>query len=58
LRPAWFTDEDEIDYETTQKGEPFKGSVVSKKSVTDLVVRLAESPELEVRHSLGVNKPE
>jgi uncharacterized protein YbjT (DUF2867 family) len=58
LRPAWFTDEDEIDYETTQKGEPFKGSVVSKKSVADLVVRLAESPELEVRRSLGVNKPE
>ena len=24
LRPAWFTNADEIDYETTQKGEPFK----------------------------------
>ncbi len=58
LRPAWFTNKDEIDYETTQKGEPFKGSVVSRKSVADLVVKLAESPELEVRRSLGVNKPE
>lgn len=58
LRPAWFTDADEIDYETTQKGEPFKGSIVSRKSVAALVVKLATSPELEVRHSLGVSKPE
>ncbi len=35
LRPAWFTNKDEIDYETTQKGEPSKGSVVSRKSVAD-----------------------
>ena len=58
LRPAWFTSADEIDYETTQKGEPFKGSVVSRKSVAALVVKLAQSPELEVGHSLGVSKPE
>jgi uncharacterized protein YbjT (DUF2867 family) len=58
LRPAWLTDQDEIDYETTQKGEPFKGRVVSRKSVADLVVKLVLSPELEVRRSLGVNKPE
>jgi uncharacterized protein YbjT (DUF2867 family) len=38
LRSAWFTDDDEIDYETTQKGEPFKGRVVSRKSVAALVV--------------------
>ena len=58
LRPAWFTDADEIDYETTPKGEPFKGSVVSRKSVAALVVKLAQSPEREVRRSLGVSKPE
>ncbi|EZP77702.1 NAD-dependent epimerase/dehydratase [Parageobacillus genomosp. 1] len=58
LRPAWFTNQDEIDYETTQKGEPFKGSVVSRKSVADLVVKLAVTPGMEVRRSLGVNKPE
>jgi len=52
-----FTEADEIDYETTQKGEPFKGSVVSRKSVAALVVKLAESPELDVRRSLGVSKP-
>ena len=58
LRPAWFTDADEIDYETTQKGEPFKGGVVSRKSLADLIVKLAASPDLEVRRSLGVSKPE
>jgi uncharacterized protein YbjT (DUF2867 family) len=58
LRPAWFTNADEVDYETTQKGEPFMGSVVSRKSVAALVVKLAMSPELEVRHSLGVSKPQ
>jgi uncharacterized protein YbjT (DUF2867 family) len=57
LRPAWLTDYDEIDYEITQKNEPFKGTEVSRKSVAALVVKLAQSPELEVRRNLGVNKP-
>jgi uncharacterized protein YbjT (DUF2867 family) len=58
LRPAWFTSADEVDYEITQKGEPFRGGVVSRKSVAALVVKLALSPDLGVRHSLGVSKPE
>jgi uncharacterized protein YbjT (DUF2867 family) len=58
LRPAWFTHADEVDYETTQKGAPFRGAVVSRKSVAALVVKLALSPQLEIRRSLGVNKPE
>jgi uncharacterized protein YbjT (DUF2867 family) len=58
LRPAWFTDADEVDYETTQKGEPFRGGVVSRRSVAALVVKLAMTPDLEVRRSLGVSKPE
>jgi uncharacterized protein YbjT (DUF2867 family) len=58
LRPAWFTDVDEVNYEITQKGEPFKGGVVSRKSVAALAVKLAMSPDLEVRSSLGVSKPE
>jgi uncharacterized protein YbjT (DUF2867 family) len=58
LRPAWFTSADEIDYEMTQKGQPFKGHEVSRKSVAALVVKLAQSQDLEVRHSLGLSKPE
>ncbi|MDP4155695.1 MAG: SDR family oxidoreductase [Bacillota bacterium] len=57
LRPGWFTNKDEIDYEITQKGEPFKGHDVSRKSLADLILKLAAMPELEVRSSLGVSKP-
>jgi uncharacterized protein YbjT (DUF2867 family) len=58
LRPGWFTNADDVDYETTQKGEPFRGHDVSRKSLASLVVKLATTPGLEVRRSLGVNKPE
>lgn len=57
LRPGWFTNEDEVAYVITQKGEPFKGHDVSRKSVASLVVKLALTPGLEVRHSLGVSQP-
>jgi uncharacterized protein YbjT (DUF2867 family) len=58
IRPAWLNDRDEIDYGTTQKDEPFKNAsgVVSRKSVADLVVRLATTPGLDLRQSLGVHK--
>ena len=58
LRPAWLNNRNEIDYGTTQKGEPFKnpGGVVSRKSVADLAVKLATTPGLEVHRSLGVHK--
>lgn len=57
LRPGWFTNKDEIEYEITQKGEAFKGHDISRKSLADLIVKLAITPGLEVRKSLGVNKP-
>jgi uncharacterized protein YbjT (DUF2867 family) len=58
LRPAWLNDRDEIAYASTQKGEPFKNAseTVSRKSVADLVVRLAITPGLEIRKSLGIHK--
>jgi len=58
LRPAWLNDRDEINYGTTRKGEPFKNAaeVVSRKSVADLVVKLAMTPEFEIASSLGVHK--
>ena len=57
IRPAWLSDDDEVDYETTQKDEPFRGTEVSRKSVGALVAKLIKNPELERRTSLGVNKP-
>jgi len=56
LRPGWFTRDDEIKYQITQKGEPFKGHDVSLNSLSDLIVKLALSPTMEVRHSLGVSR--
>jgi uncharacterized protein YbjT (DUF2867 family) len=56
LRPGWFTHDEEIDYRITQKGEPFKGHDVSLNSLSDLIVKLATTPGLHVRQSLGVSK--
>lgn len=57
LRPTWFTSADEVNYETTRKGEPEKGSVVSQKSLATLIATIIESPQKYVRENLGVNKP-
>jgi uncharacterized protein YbjT (DUF2867 family) len=57
LRPTWFTDEDEVDYEITKKGEPEKGSVISQKSVAAFVVKIITSPGIFIRESLGIDKP-
>jgi uncharacterized protein YbjT (DUF2867 family) len=57
LRPTWFTGADEVNYETTRKGEPEKGSVISQKSLATLITKIIESPEKYVRENLGINKP-
>jgi len=57
LRPTWFTSADEVDYETTRKGEPEKGSVISQKSLATFIAKMIESPEKYIREDLGVNKP-
>lgn len=57
LRPAWLTDEDEVDYQITEKGQPFKGTVVSRRSVGDLIGQIIVDPERFVGANLGVNKP-
>ena len=56
LRPGWFTHDDAVDYQVTQKGDPFQGHDVSLNSLSDLTVKLATTPELEIRRSLGVSK--
>lgn len=57
IRPAWLTDKDEVDYETTQKGEAFKGTEVSRKSVGGYIVDIIEHPEKDSKTSVGINKP-
>ena len=56
LRPGWFTRDEAIAYQITQKGEPFKGHEVSLNSLSDLIVKLALNAGMEVRRSLGVSR--
>jgi uncharacterized protein YbjT (DUF2867 family) len=56
LRPGWFTQDDAINYQITQKGEPFKGHDVLLNSLSDLIVKLALTPGLHVRESMGVSR--
>jgi uncharacterized protein YbjT (DUF2867 family) len=55
LRPGWFMYDDEVNYQLTRKGEPFKGHDVSLNSLSDLITKLALTPGMEVRRSLGVS---
>ena len=57
LRPTWFTNVDEVHYETTRKGEPEKGSEISQKSLATFITKIIENPEKYSRESLGINKP-
>ena len=56
LRPGWFTHDEQVSYGLTQKGEQFKGHDVSLNSLSDLIVKLALTPGMESRHSLGVSR--
>lgn len=57
VRPAWLTNKDEVDYEKTKKGEPFKGTEVSRKSVAAYVYHLLKNPKEDVQASIGLDKP-
>jgi uncharacterized protein YbjT (DUF2867 family) len=57
IRAAYMTNDDEVDYELTQKGEIFKGTMISRKSIADLVVKIIAQPTDYYRKSLGISKP-
>ncbi len=57
LRPEWFSNENEVDYETTLKDTPEKGSVISRKSLATLITEIIKTPEQFKQLNLGVNKP-
>ena len=57
LRPAWFTNVEEVDYEITHKGEAEKGSVISQKSLAAFIVEVVAHPEKYMGESLGIDKP-
>jgi uncharacterized protein YbjT (DUF2867 family) len=57
LRPTWFTNADEVDYETTHKGTAEKGSVISRKSIAEFISKIIETPDKYRSQNLGINKP-
>ena len=57
LRPGWFTD-GPINYQMTQKGEPFGGMYISVSSIADVVRRAFTELEFGHHQSIGLNTPE
>jgi uncharacterized protein YbjT (DUF2867 family) len=57
LRPDWFTNGSEIDYAITHKGEPEKGTAISRKSIAAFISRVVENPETFKNQNLGISKP-
>lgn len=57
VRAAYMTDDKEINYELTHKGELFRGTMVSRASIADLVVTILGMPQSYSRMSLGIAKP-
>jgi uncharacterized protein YbjT (DUF2867 family) len=57
VRPAWLTDGDEVDYETTDRDEQFKGTEVSRKSVAAFITEAIGAPARFSRADFGVNRP-
>ncbi len=57
IRPQWFTNDNEIDFELTHKGQAEKGSVISQKSLATFITQIISSPEKYVRENLSINKP-
>jgi uncharacterized protein YbjT (DUF2867 family) len=57
LRPTWFSNSNEVDYELTRKGEPERGSVISQKSIAAFIAEVVVGPEKHVGENLGINRP-
>ncbi|RGE49155.1 hypothetical protein MHD_00780, partial [Mannheimia granulomatis] len=53
IRPAWFTNGSEIQYQLTHKGELFKGQSVSRKSIADFVAKILRENS-EICQSVGI----
>lgn len=57
IRAAYMTDDAEIDYELTKKGETFKGTMISRSSIADFVIKIINDPNKYQRESFGISKP-
>ena len=51
------TNDREIDYKLTKKGETFKGTMISRSSIFDFVIKIINNPEKYMSESYGISKP-
>lgn len=58
LRLPWLNDRDEVEYSLTHKNEKYVGVSGSRKSIADLVVRIAKNPNFLINDSVGVADPD
>ena len=58
LRPDWFTNDNEIHYILTRKGEPKSGTAISIKSITTFIKTIIENPDLYKNENLSISKPD
>lgn len=57
LLPDWFTNENEVDYVLTQKGEPETGTAISRKSIAVFVAKIIQNPNEYINENIGISKP-
>ncbi|MFC6177491.1 NAD(P)H-binding protein [Companilactobacillus huachuanensis] len=57
LRAAYMTNDDKIDYELTEKGEIFKGTMISRTSIADFILKIIADPDNYACRSLGISQP-
>ncbi|WP_125588746.1 NAD(P)H-binding protein [Companilactobacillus jidongensis] len=57
IRAAYMVNEDEINYELTRKGETFKGTIISRTSIADFVVKVINNPSKYMCESFGISEP-
>lgn len=57
LRAAYMTNENKIDYELTEKGQPYRGTIISRASIADFIVEGIKHPEKYSFASLGIAQP-
>lgn len=57
IRAAYMTNDAEVDYELTKKGETFRGTMISRSSIADFVIKIINDPEKYQRESFGISKP-
>ncbi|MBZ5978303.1 NAD(P)H-binding protein [Leuconostoc gelidum] len=57
IRAAYMNNSPKVDYELTQKGQEFRGTIISRASIADLIVKIIKTPSLYENSSLGIAQP-